>query len=81
MNAGLGNVDTLQLNDLQGALTLAGAAVAGISFPPRNEALTFYESLEFKYRDTLQRSQTNEGYVDAEGSAVWFPEWLRYVLN
>ncbi|MEE2792558.1 MAG: hypothetical protein VX453_13045, partial [Acidobacteriota bacterium] len=81
MNAGLGDVDTLQLNDLQGALTLAGVAMAGIPFPPRNEALTFYESLEVEYRDTLQRSQTNEGYVNAEGSAVWFPEWLRYVLN
>ena len=81
MNAGLGDVDTLQPNDLQGALTLAGMAMAGIPFPPRNEALTFYESLEVEYRDTLQRSQTNEGYVDAEGSAVWFPEWLRYVLN
>ena len=81
MNAGLGNVDTLQLNDIQGALTLAGVALVGIPFPPRNEALSFYESLEVEYRDTLQRSQTNEGYVDAEGSAVWFPEWLRYVLN
>ncbi len=81
MNAGLGGVDTLQLNDLQGALTLAGVAMASIPFPPRNEALTFYESLEVEYRDTLQRSQTNEGYVNAEGSAVWFPEWLRYVLN
>jgi hypothetical protein len=81
MNAGLGDVDTLQLNDLQGALTLAGVAMAGIPFPPRNESLTFYESLEVEYRDTLQRSQTNESYVDAEGSAVWFPEWLRYVLN
>ena len=81
MNAWLGDVDTLQLNDLQGALTLAGVAMAGIPFPPRNEALTFYESLEVEYRDSLQRSQTNEGYVNAEGSAVWFPEWLRYVLN
>ena len=46
MNAGLGNVDTLQLNDIQGALTLAGVALVGIPFPPRNEALSFYESLE-----------------------------------
>ena len=81
MNAEPGEVDVLQANDIEGALTLAGVALAGIPFPPRNEALTFYESLETEYRDTLERSKTNEGYVDAEGSAVWFPEWLRYVLN
>jgi hypothetical protein len=81
MNAELDAVDVLQANDIEGALTLAGGALVGIPFPPRNEAFTFYESLETEYRDTLQRSQTNEGYVDAEGSAVWFPEWLRYVLN
>ncbi len=81
MNTELGDVDVLQSNDIEGALTLAGVAMVGIPFPPRNEALTFYESLETEYRDTLQRSQTNESYVDAEGSAVWFPEWLRYVLN
>ena len=81
MNAEPGDVDVLQTSDIEGALTLAGVAMVGIPFPPRNEALTFYESLETEYRDTLQRAQTNEGYVDAEGSAVWFPEWLRYVLN
>ena len=81
MNAEPGVVDVLQANDIEGALTLAGVALAGIPFPPRNEALTFYESLETEYRDTLERFKTNEGYVDAEGSAVWFPEWLRYVLN
>ena len=81
MNTELGDVDVLQSNDIEGALTLAGMAMFGIPFPPRNEALTFYEGLETEYRDTLQRSQTNESYVDAEGSAVWFPEWLRYVLN
>ncbi len=81
MNAEPGDVDVLQTSDIEGALTLAGMAMVGIPFPPRNEALTFYESLETEYRDTLQRAQTNEGYVDAEGSAVWFPEWLRYVLN
>ena len=81
MHAGVGDIETPQLNDIQGALTLAGVAAIGIPFPPRNETLTFYESLETAYRDTLQRSRTNEGYVDAEGSAVWFPEWLRYVLN
>ena len=46
MNAEPGEVDVLQANDIEGALTLAGVALAGIPFPPRNEALTFYESLE-----------------------------------
>ena len=27
------------------------------------------------------RFTLDEGYVEAEGSAVWFPEWLRHVLN
>ena len=81
MNAGLGDVDTLQRNDLQGALTLAGVAMAGIPFPPRDQVLGFFLTLETAYRDMLGRSQTNAGYVDAEGTAVWFTEWLRYVLN
>ena len=59
----------------------AGAAGTGLPFPPRNETLTFYESLETTYRDTLLRTQITPGYVDAEGVAVWFPEWLRYVLH
>ena len=76
-----GAVDTLQPPDIQGGLRAAGAAVTGLPFPPRNETLTFYESLETTYRDTLLRAQTSPGYVDAEGVAVWFPEWLRYVLH
>ena len=76
-----GDIDTLQLDDIQGALTLYGVSVVGIPFPPRNQTLDFFLSLENEYRDTLGRAQTNQGFVDAEGSAVWFPEWLRYVLN
>lgn len=81
MQPDLGNVDTLQFNDLQRARALTGVATAGIPFPPRNDALAFFLDLETEYRDTLRRPQTNTGYVDAEGSAVWFPEWLRYVLH
>jgi len=81
MRALVGDVETLQLSDIQGALTLAGVDMVGIPFPPRNETLLFYQSLETEYRDTFQRDRVNQGFVDAEGSAVWFPEWLRYVLN
>ena len=81
MNALVGNLDSLQLDDIQGALTLYGVAVTGIPFPPRDQVLDFFLSLENEYRDTLGRQQNNEGFVDAEGSAVWFPEFLRYVLN
>ena len=56
-------------------------AVASIPFPPRDQALNFFLSLEDVYRDTLGRQRNNPGFVNAEGSAVWFPEWLRYVLN
>ena len=81
MHAWTGDVETLQLSDVQAALSVGGVATVGIPFPPRNVTLSFYQSLEGEYRDTLQREQNNQGFVDAEGSAVWFPEWLRYVLN
>ena len=47
----------------------------------RRQVLNFFLRLENEYRDTLGRQRNNQGFVDAEGSAVWFPEWLRYVLN
>lgn len=81
MNASSLDLDTLQHNDIQRALTLAGGTPIGFTFPPRDEALTFYKGLEDEYRDALQRTRTHEGHADAEGTAVWFPEWLRYVLN
>ena len=81
MNAFISDVATIQPDDINGALTLYGVAVIGIPFPPRNEVLDYFLTLESEYRDTLGREQTNQGFVDAEGSAVWFPEWIRYVLN
>jgi len=54
---------------------------ATIPFPPRDQALVFFEELETTYNKDLERSANNPGYVDPEGSAVWYPEWLRYVLN
>ena len=81
MNATISDLDSLQLDDIQGALTLYGVAVTGIPFPPRDQVLAFYLDLENEYRDTLGRQQNNPGNVNAEGSAVWLPEFLRYVLN
>jgi hypothetical protein len=81
MNAFISDIDTLQVDDITGMLTLYGVAVTGIPFPPRDQVLTFFLALENEYRDGLMRQQNNPGFVDAEGSAVWFPEWLRYVLN
>ena len=74
-------IDGIQPDDTQGVLTHYGVPVRGIPFPPRNEVLDFFLDLEGEYRDTLRRQQVNVGNVNAEGSAVWFPEWLRYVLN
>lgn len=81
MNAFISNRDSLALDDIQGALTLYGVVVTGIPFPPRDQVLDFFLNLENEYRDTLGRQQNNSGNVNAEGSAVWFPEWLGYVLN
>ena len=81
MNSRSSNIDSLQLDDIQGALTLYGVSVTGIPFPPRDHVLSFFLNLENEYRDTLGRQRNNAGNVNAEGSAVWFPEWLRYVLN
>jgi hypothetical protein len=81
MNAFISDTDVLQVDDIAGVLTNYGIAVTSIAFPPRDQVLAFFLSLEAEYRDTLMREQNNPGRVDAEGSAVWFPEWLRYVLN
>ena len=81
MNAFISDLDVMQTDDIQGLLTLYGIAVVGIPFPPRDQVLDFFLDLESEYRDTLGRQQNNPGNVNAEGSAVWFPEFLRYVLN
>ena len=52
-----------------------------ISFPPRDQVLTFYLDLENEYRVTLGRRQNNPGHVNVESVAVWLPEFLRYVLH
>ena len=81
MNQFISDVDSLRDDDINGALTLYGVAVTGIPFPPRDQVLDFYLDLENEYRDTLGRQRNNPGNVNAEGSAVWLPDFLRYVLN
>ena len=76
MNGSISDVDSLQLDDIQGALTLYGVSVTGIPFPPRDQVLDFYLDLENEYRDTLGRRRNNPGNVNAEGSAVWLPDFL-----
>lgn len=49
-------------------------------FPPRNETLSFRQSLEALYRDELRRG-TIQTRVDAEGDVVWIQEYLRYRLT
>ena len=49
-------------------------------FPAREDLLSFRTTLETYYRDTLRRA-SQPSYVDAEGDAVWIPEYLRYRLT
>lgn len=81
MNSFISDTDALEADDISGVLTNYGIAVTSIPFPPRDQVLAFFLALEAEYRDGLGRMQNNPGFVDSEGSAVWFPEWLRYVLN
>lgn len=81
MNSLISDTDVLQTDDMQGAFARHDVPVTGIPFPPRDQVLDFFVRLENEYRHTLGRSRNNLGFVDSEGTAVWFPEWLRYVLN
>jgi hypothetical protein len=72
---------TVALPSRPAELDLPGPPRHLVVFPPRDETLGFFLRLEDEYRVTLGRQRNNQGFVDPEGSAVWFPEWLRYVLN
>ena len=70
MNGAISDIDGLQLDDKQGALTLYGVAVIGTRpVPAARQVLTFFLSLENLYRDVLERLRNNPGNVNAEGSA------------
>jgi hypothetical protein len=66
---------------MEGAFARHDIPITSVPFPARDEVLNFFVQLENEYRDGLGRSKNNLGFVDSEGTAVWFPEWLRYVLN
>jgi hypothetical protein len=51
-----------------------------VSFPPRNEPLSFRTALEGLYRDSLRRAAV-QTFVDQEGTVVWTQEYLRYRVN
>lgn len=48
--------------------------------PPRNEPLSFRQTLESVYRDELRRGAV-QTFVDAEGDIVWTQEYFRYRVN
>lgn len=81
MNGVISDIDDLQPDDIRGVLTLYGISITGIKFPPRDEQLLFFLRLKDEYRDTLGRTQNNPSFVDTEGSAVWYPEFLRYTVS
>ena len=81
MNGVISDIDVLQFDDIRGVLTLYGISITGIQFPPRDEQLLFFLRLTEEYRDTLGRTQNNPSFVDTEGSAVWYPEFLRYTVS
>ena len=63
------------------APTLPGVSVpSDVSFPPRNEPLSFRTALESVYRDSLRRPSV-QTFVDQEGTIVWTQEYLRYRVN
>lgn len=78
MNAFITDVDTLQLDDIQGAATLYGFPGTSGCLPPGSQVQSFFSCLD---RDPFLAERTDQGYIDEEGSAVWFPQWLRFVVS
>lgn len=50
-----------------------------INFPPRDETLAMYATLESLYFN--QGYPARVTYVDAEGTAVWLQQYLLYRVN
>lgn len=50
-----------------------------VQFPPRNETLQFFDSLDLKYQQ--QGYPENHTAVDDEGIAVWLQQYLLYRTN
>lgn len=56
------------------------AGPMAVTFPPRDQSLTFRQNLEAYYRDVFRRS-SQSSFVDIEGTVVWTQEYLRYRVN
>ena len=86
MNAKIGDLDTLTVDDIAGIEALygtpggAGGSGAAIGFPARDQTFDFRAWLEAKYAGALGRP-AGLSYSDVEGSVVWVQEYLRYRLN
>lgn len=77
MNSQLGNLDSLQPDDIAGGVSLYTGGVAGtVTFPPRNEPADFYNQLLGVYQNELGAGRSAT-YVDAEGAVIWLTEYAR----
>jgi len=77
MNSLLGNLDSLQPDDIAGAVSLyTGGVIGTVTFPPRNEPADFYNQLLGVYQNELGAGRSAT-YVDAEGAVIWLTEYAR----
>lgn len=77
MNSLLGDLDSLQPDDIAGGASLyVGGVTSNISFPPRNEPADFFNQLIGVYQNELGVGQSAT-YVDAEGAVIWLTEYAR----
>lgn len=77
MNSLIGDLDSLQQDDIDGATSMyTGGVVGTISFPPRNEPADFYNQLLGVYQNELGAGRSTT-YVDAEGAVIWLTEYAR----
>jgi hypothetical protein len=77
MNSLIGDIDSLQADDIAGGASLYIGGVPGtVTFPPRNEPADFYNQLLGVYQNELGAGRSST-YVDAEGAVIWLTEYAR----
>ena len=81
MNSIIDDVDSLQPDDILGAMALYGGGaregVRGtVGFPPREEPADFFHQLAGVYQNELG-ANASATYVDAEGAVTWLTEYAR----
>lgn len=74
------DISTMSTPSAAGLMTLNVSHPTDVTFPPRNEPLSFRTALESLYRDSLRRPAV-QTFVDPEGTVVWTQEYLRYRVN